>query len=217
MNKFVVLPCTSMEHDKTTDYKGAAVALGCASDMSLVLFFPVSNENASLINYVLEDKKEVDINTDILGVYQTMLDSWSAGESFLSGIIMDIGFDEEAQETVLTAKITLSSLRTGRLEGFVKVNFVHAVLLSVMEKLEIIVVDEILDKLIPHRNDDGEEMDEDGDEDEADSFPSPKENTTAKNSGKPGNTGKINKKDPQYPVDKDILEIARKIMGGKIK
>jgi len=200
MNKFLVFPCIKQENDK--GYNGPAVTLANASNMSFALFFPVSEENAALINYILEDKKDkkIDINTNVLGVYKTMLDSWRAGDRFLSGIVMDVATDPETEEEVIMVKLALSG-DDGGIDSIIKVNFTHAVFLAAMERKEILVTDELLSKLVP--KDENDENDEEEDSDVAE---------------KDNKQPKITKEESaKYPIDKDILNIAAKIMQGKIK
>ena len=189
MNKFLVFPCIKQEDEK--GYNGPAVTLACASNISFALFFPISEENANLINYILEDKedKKIDMDTSILGIYKTMLDSWRAGYRFLSGILMDVLTDTE--EEIIAVKLILSD-ESGSIDSIIRVNFTHAVILAAMERKEILVTAELLDKIMPDESDDDEDEDI-------------KENDDSK----------ANK--TKYPVDKDILEIAKKIMQGKIK
>ena len=203
MYKFIVLPCSEAtpKDDSSPKYQGPVVPLGCPSDMSLVLFFPIDEKNASIVNYLLSESKEedYDFNSDVLGLYQTMLDSWTAGDRFLSGIIMEAVYSETMKENVVSVKIMLSSNRTGRIEGFVKVNFAYAIILAAMEKIEITIDKELIDRLMPSG-----EMDDDDDDDE-----------------QPLGTkldDKVDKKKNQsYPVDENILEIAKGIMSGRIK
>jgi len=210
MSKFVVLPCSNIEDDKSIDYDGHVVALASSSDVDLMVFFPVSMENARLINYVLEDENPYDINTDVLGVYQTMLDSWISGDSFLSGIIMDTIYSEEIEDNVVSVRLLLSSNRTGRIEGLVRVNFIHSIILAAMEKVEIIIDDDLLDRLIPGRSKDMEEYledDEDDEEMEDEELPEMPPEKKDKNSVR---------KDA-YPVDQNLIETARRIIGGKLR
>jgi len=169
--------------------------------MSLVLFFPIDEKNASIVNYLLSESKEedYDFNSDILGLYQTMLDSWTAGDRFLSGIIMEAVYSETMKENVVSVKIMLSSNRTGRIEGFVKVNFAYAIILAAMEKIEITIDKELIDRLMPSG-----EMDDDDDDDEQ-SLGTKLDDKVDK------------KKNQSYPVDENILEIAKGIMSGRIK
>ena len=201
MNKFLVFPCIKQEEGD--GYNGPAVTLACASDISLALFFPISEENAALINFVLDEKKEkkIDLNTNILGVYKTMLDSWRAGDRFLSGILMDVIFDTETEEEVIAVKLMLSD-EDGNVDSVIKVNFTHAIFLAAMDRKEILITNELLNKLVP--KDDVEEEEEE--EEDSDII---EDNKTSK---------KLSKEErKKYPVDKDILDIAKKIMQGKIK
>ena len=203
MNKFLIFPCIKQEDGK--GYNGPVVTLACASNISFALFFPVSEENAALINFVLEEKKDKkpDINTNILGVYKTMMDSWRAGERFLSGILMDVVFDTATEEEVITVKLLLSD-EDGNIDSVTKVNFTHAVLIAAMERKEIIVSDDLLDKLMP--KDEREECED------CDGCGECEEDSDVADTKKPNK--EENKK---YPIDKDILDIAKQIMQGKIK
>jgi len=171
--------------------------------MSLVLFFPIDEKNASIVNYLLSEEKDCDFNSDVLGLYQTMLDSWTAGDRFLSGIIMESVYSEIMKENVVSVKIILSSHRTGRIEGFVKVNFAYAIILAAMEKIEITIDKELIDRLMPS----GEMDDDDDDYDDDDERPL----------GTKLDDKVDKKKNQSYPVDENILEIAKGIMSGRIK
>ena len=181
MNKFEVIKCIDVNEN---DYDGPCVIMACSSDPSFMLFFPVTKENAKIINYVLKDNSKYDINTNILGIYKTMVNSWKAGDRFLSGIIMDTFYNEEAKEEVLLIRLALSD-QDGNLDSLVHVNFLHAILLAAMEGVDIIVSDKLLAKMIPD------------DENSENDYRS-KTNT-------------------HFPEDKKIVDIAKKIMGGKIK
>jgi len=201
MYKFIVLPCSEAipKEGSSPEYQGPVIPLGCPSDMSLVLFFPIDEKTASIVNYLLSEEEDGDFNSDVLGVYQTMLDSWTAGDRFLSGIIMETVYSETMKENIVSVKIMLSSHRTGRIEGFVKVNFAYAIILAAMEKIEIIIDKELLDRLMPN----GEMDDDDEDEDDERSLDTKLDN-------------KVDKK-KNYPVDENILKIAKEIMSGRIK
>lgn len=191
MNKFLVFPC--IKQDTKEGYSGPVVSLASASNISFVLFFPISEDSASLINYVLEKPPEKQtINAgSVLGIYKTMLDSWSAGDRFLSGILMDTEYDEESKQEVINVKLIISD-EHGSVDSVVKTNFVHAMLLAAMERKEILVSNELLSKLLPKSK-----LDEDDEE--------VSETESSKN---------VKNK---LPVDKEILEIAKRIMSGKIK
>lgn len=179
MNKFQVIKCIEVHE---TDYEGTCVILACSSDPSFMLFFPITKDNAKTINYVLKDNSKYDINTNILGIYQTMIDSWTSSDRFLSGIIMDSVYNEEVKEDTLVIRLALSD-QDGNLDSLVHVNFLHAILLAAMEAVDIIVSDKLLAKMIPESD-----------------RPNEKRHSSA-----------------HFPEDKKIVDIAKKIMGGKIK
>lgn len=188
MNKFLVFPCIKQSNDN--GYTGPVVTLACASNVSFVLFFPMSEENAKLINYILEHKpSEYTTHLNIIGIYKTMLDSWEAGGRYLSGISLDTEFDQGSKEETISVKLIISD-EDGSVDSLIKVNFIHAVLLAAMERKEVLVSNDLLNKLMPQQE--NEEDDEDQE--------TPTEN-----------------KNQKFPVDKDILDIAKKIMSGKIK
>jgi len=154
----------------------------CITDPSFVLFFPLSRDNAKIINFVLKDDSKYDINTNILGIYKTMINSWEATDRYLSGIIMDTIYSEEVEEEVLTVRLALAD-KEGKLDSLVHVSFLHSVLLAAMEGVDIIVSDKLLSKMVPEES--------------------------KENAGKSS--------PPHFPEDKKIVDIARKIMGGKVK
>ena len=206
MNKFLVFPCIKQEAIEGREgYSGPVVSLGNASNISFVLFFPVSEENASLINYVLEkppSKQKINAGS-VLGIYKTMIDSWSAGERFLSGILMDMEYDEEIEQEVINVRLVISDDH-GSIDSVVKTNFIHAILLAAMERKEVLVSNELLSKLLPKTQDDEmdeEDMDDIENEENEENIKDVKEVKDVK----------------KLPVDKEILEIAKQIMSGKIK
>lgn len=180
MNRFTVIKCTDVNED---GYKGSCVIMASSTDPSFMLFFPINKENAKTINYVLKDNSQFDINTNILGIYRTMIDSWYNSDRFLSGIIMDTIYDEELDDEVLMIRLALSDTN-GNLDSLVYVNFLHAILLAAMEKVDVIVSDKLLAQMMP--------------DDEKDENPA-------------------TRPAPHFPEDKKIVDIAKKIMGGKTK
>jgi len=185
MNRFEIVPCMEV---KENGYSGPCVMLACVTDPSFVLFFPVSSENAKIINFVLkEDETKYDINTSVLGIYKTMVESWKLGDRYLAGVIMDTVFNEEFKDDVLSIRMVLCD-HNGELDSLVYVNFVHAMLLAAMEQTKIIVSEKLLSKMMS------------GSDDEED-----------------GKKTKNNKSKHNFPEDKKIVEIAKKIMSGKIK
>lgn len=182
MNKFRIIKCMDV---KENGYNGTCVVMSCLSNPSFLLFFPVSKENAKIINYVLKDKTDYDINTNVIGIYRTMIDSWEAGDRFLSGIIMDTAYSEESKDEIIMIQFALVD-QDGRMDSLVYVNFLHAVLLSCLEKIDVIVSDKLLSKMMPDSEDQENE------------------------------SKKVNNSH-NFPEDKKIVDIAKKIMNGKIK
>ena len=185
MNKFIILSCIDV---KENDYDGPCIVLGCISDPSFMLFFPISEENAKVITYVLEGNDDYDINTNILGIYRTMVNSWQASDRYLSGIIMDAVYDKNVKDELLSIRLALSNQENGDLDSLVPVNFLHAVLLAAMERVEIIVSEKLLEQMMP--SSEKKERDE--------------------------RRGKNNKSE-HFPEDKALVDIAKKIMSGKVK
>jgi len=182
MNKFNVVKCIDM---KESDYDGPCVIMACASDPDFLLFFPINKENSKMINYVLDKNSKYDINTNILGIYKTMVDSWSASDRFLSGILMDATWDAEMKEDILSIRLAISD-RSGEIDSIVHVNFIHGILLGSMEDVGIIVSDRLLSKMMPDSEKDSKDKSK-------------------------------RKSPPHFPEDKKIVDIAKKIMSGKIK
>lgn len=186
MNRFEIVKCVDLKED---DYNGPSVVLACASDNDIMLFFPIAKENAKMISYVMDKDSKYDINTNILGIYKTMLDSWKAQDKFLSGVIMDSVYDPELKDDILLVRLALSDIN-GELDSLVNVNFFNAIILAAMEDLDVVICDNLLDKMIP------DDDDEDDDEEEC---------------------KKPKRKQPHFPEDKKIVDIAKKIMSGKTK
>ena len=147
LNKFYIIKA---EMSKNPDYNGPCVVMACAADNGFYLFFPINEESASIINYVLDDenKEKYDINTNILGIYKTMIDSWDASNRYLSGVLMDTYWDDEAEEDSLSISLAVSD-NHGEIDGLVPVNFLHAVVLASMEKVAFIIDDKLITKMMP--------------------------------------------------------------------
>lgn len=110
---------------------------------------------------------------------------------------MDTELDSESKEEIISAKLIVSNEK-GLLDSIVRVNFVNAVTLAAMERQEILVSAELLAKLSPNKDEDEENDEDENYENEEDYM------------------GKQDK-NKKYPVDKDILEMAKKIMSGTVK
>ena len=194
MNKFLVFPCVVKENND--GYNGPVITLICEATTGLAIFFPVSEENAKIINTVLEKPaNKLDINVgNIIGIYKTMVDSWNSGGRFLSGISMDAEFDQNDKTEIIAVRVIISNVKGGYVENVIKVNFIHAIIIAAMYKFEIVVSKDLLEKLLPQMNKDNEDDNNDG------------------------NNKRIEKIDyKKFPKDKQILKIAKKIMNGKIK
>jgi len=193
MNKFGILDCVEVDEN---GYKGPCVILVCISEPNFMLFFPVSKENSDVINYVLKEEGEYDVNTNVIGIYKTMIDSWNSSDRYLSGIIMDVVYDKELKDDVLMIRLALAN-DEGNLDSLVHVSFLHAILLTAMEGSEIIVGDKLMEQMMPSEFNDNE--------------------NNENNENEEKETKKNKTKTPEFPGDKKIVDIARKIMSGKIK
>lgn len=182
MNKFVVFPCVN--HEGSENYNGHVVSMANTTNVHFMLFFPIAEAYANLINFLLKDDKNTNANFQILSVYQTMLDSWKAGDRYLSGIIMDMKYDESLEDDIISPTLVICDAM-GNLDAILDVNFVHAVMLAAMERKEIIVTEALLSQLVPNDEDDEDDEDEEDDDDNP------------------------------FPVDKQILDIAKSIISGK--
>jgi len=183
MNKFLVLPCFAQTEED--GHQGTVVSLSNVSNPSFMLFFPFDQEYAKLINIVLKKEEEAS-KTDlhILSTYQTMVNSWKAGDRYLSGIVLDYEYDEELEEEIIAPTLVICD-SNGNVDALLKVNFVQSVILAALERKEMIVTDDLLQSLLPD-----EESEEAIEEDE---------------------------EKAKFPIDRQILDIAKEIMTGKGK
>lgn len=206
MNKFKVYSCMSFteEEDREAidlDYDGPVVAMGSTEDPNLMVFFPTNNENSSIINSVIEKEnggdndQEIMENMSTLSIYKTMTDSWRASGNFLSGIIIDAVYDKECDEDVISVRFVMSNSNSGAVEGLVSVSFIHAVLISVMEKVDIILNDNLLELLLPQVYGNDDVLDEDFEDEALGLSDSSKGNDSS-----------------NFPEDKGVLEIAKQIL-----
>lgn len=157
MNKFLVFPCIDRERDEDDEYKGKVVSFANSTNISFMLFFPIADQYANLINYSLNKESNPSLDMQLFSVYQTMLDSWKAGDRYLSGILFDLEFDEEYSEEIIAPSLIISDAM-GNVDAILKVNFVHAVMLAAMERKEVMVTNELLNQLLPMDEDDDEEF-----------------------------------------------------------
>ncbi len=215
MNRFTLYPCVVQKGKEEDDYSGPLAALASLTSEQIVLFFPISEENASLVNFLLKDenRKKININQDIVGVYKTMIESWKSGDRHISGIILDARFNVELQEEVIDASIILIDVN-GNLDSVVKTNMVHAIVVAAIEEIELYVSNELFEKLNPGEPQDpfekalneGEE-DDDGDDDDDDDGKKPPKPLPS------SGLSKLSEK--QFPNDANLIKIVRQIMSGK--
>jgi hypothetical protein len=184
------MPCIDQSEVNEGGPEGLVLPLASEIQNNCVLFFPISDEVGSLINHLLEAEETDAQQLHMIEVFKTMISTWRSGERFLSGIFVDKVFDADNDEDVIHVNLILSSVNDGFIEAVIKVNFVHAIIIAVLEGVDIMISNELLAKLLPDAL--GEEESDDDFDDQLDD----------------GNV---------YPVDEDILNIAKKIMGGKIK
>ena len=184
MNKFMIVSCVELDKSEN-GYGGPAIVLGCVADPSLVLFFPIPQDKGDMLNYLLKEG-DYNINTEIIGLYKTMLDSWMAGNRFLSGIILDCVYDEETDDEIMNVEFVLSNRSSGLIESVVPVSFVNSMILAAMQGLEVIVTMKLFNKLLPD------------DEEEDDNEEEVEDNKNA------------------FPEDIEILDIVKGIMDGKL-
>ena len=170
-------------------YEGNVVALACTSDPSLVLFFPVSPDVVEKMNEAIGSENQLDIGT--FGIYKTMVDSWSATDKYLSGIIIDVIYDKEMDDDIMDVKLVLSDTNNGCINSLVSIDFINAIFLSILERMNILLSDALLSKLMPVFE---EQVESEND------------------------IGNIDKVDDGVSEDKkEILDIVKQIMGGQVK
>lgn len=202
MNRFVLFPCV-VQKEETSGYSGPLASLISQTNTNLVLFFPISEENASIINYSLneENRKKINVNQDVIGVYKTMIESWKAGDRHISGVILDAKYDNDAKEHIIDASIIIIN-SDGNLDNVVKTNFVHAMVVVAIEDMEVYITDYLFNKLKPQENIEENDEEDDEDKDGPSKPPSPV-------------TPELPKQ--EFPIDQKIITIARQIMNGKVE
>jgi|SaaInlV_100m_DNA_2_1039680.scaffolds.fasta_scaffold09804_2 hypothetical protein len=194
MNRFHVHPCVPHAEISEEDVEGFVLPLASEIENNCILFFPVPDEDGILINHLLELDEAGQQQVELIEVFKTMIKTWKSGDRFLSGILLDSKYNAEIDEENLQVNVILSSGNDGFIEAVTKMNFIHAMIISVMEGIDIMVSDELLAKLVPDVF--GE------DEMEDDQFHEGLDGLEESN---------------EAPIDQNILDIAMKIMGGKIK
>lgn len=127
----------------------------------------LSNEDAnSIMKDITEGIDIIDNNKDlisienanegILGIYETMLESWSASNRFLSGILFNIERGEETDKVLISCKIILSG-DDGMVDCAFDANLMQALVLSTLLDAYIIFSEELLSFVTPVNDDDEKE------------------------------------------------------------
>lgn len=169
-------------------------------DENIALFFPIPEEDALVINFLIDPKENKDTNPNLklIGLYKTMADGFENSGTFISGVILD--FEAVNNEDLLYCNICLSSIDGGFVESIMKTSFSNAITLAAMIGMNIMVSESLIKKLIP---DDAEDPNQSAQTTE-DTLPEKKEK-------------KKKEEDKNFPKDKKIESIAKKIMNGKMK
>ena len=183
MNKFILFPCIKPEEENLFD--GYVVCLGSSRDLNLKVYFPIRDDYAELVNDILNGDEDKFNQHEILNIFTTMTSSWSSGDRFLSGIILDLKMNTD-NEPEMTVQILVAYIN-GILDSVVKTTFSNAMILAAMEDVPVFMTDALMSNLLPKGDDffnhDGNPQNEDG----------------------------------SKPLDKEILDIAKEIISGKIK
>jgi hypothetical protein len=194
MNRFQVTPCVNQSEISEDAPDGLVLPLASEIENNCMLFFPIPDDVAAVINCLLEREDAGPKELQLIEVFKTMTKTWRSGDRFLSGILLDSTYDSELDEEILQTHIVLSSINDGYIESVSKINFVHAMIISVLESVDIMVSNELISKLLPDIFGE-DELDDDQLNENIEDLDYPE----------------------SYPVDKDILKIVKNIMNGKIK
>jgi ankyrin repeat protein len=198
LRKFSIIACRKQENDNNY-----MVGITPSDDENIALFFPIAEEDALVINFLIDPKenKETNPNLKLIGLYKTIADGFENSGTFISGVILD--FESLNGEDLLYCNLCLSLLEGGFVENIMKTSFSNAITLAAMIGMDIMVTDSLIKKLMPE---DPEQI---------------AGNINEKNekSEKPNKPEiKVEKKeDKKFPEDKNIKRIAKKIMNGKMK
>jgi hypothetical protein len=245
MNKFLVFPCITQAKE---NYSGHVVSLACTQNIDFVLFFPIPEKSAELINYTLDTKpNDFDYSLNCLNILSTMIGTWKTSDRFLSGIYMDSEYDPEKKENIIILKLIISDM-SGEIDAVVKIDFIYGILLAAMERKEIIISEDLLKKFTivssPSNSETNDNYDEDNNDEESlynaeDNIDEGDNINTedrrfleekhqqdmeafrkrmidmgySKQEDKPVANKPI--KNKKYPVDKNLLKIAKKILKKK--
>jgi hypothetical protein len=158
------------------------------------ILFPIPEEYALMINTIIKEFEEnqssrFDVNSNKLGVYMTMLQSWNKSGVFLSGFQIDftsVSAPNGGEVEVIDVSMILSSIADGYVEAIVEISFHNAAVLASILNLPLHLSDNLISKLTSAR--DGEEDGENEDN---------KSSQDLKN---------------KYPIEKGVIRIAKDLL-----
>lgn len=153
MNRFYPSKCLTHKDavGNKTGSDSLLLPLIMEKNSNYVLFFPVEDEVAEIINFIVDNEYDIygDDTTGELNVIEmvrTMKYSWDSLGNFISGIFMKEAYSEEVSDYTLDSNIILSS-EDGYVESIVKVGFVLSAILSLVDNIPIMIGDALLDRL----------------------------------------------------------------------
>lgn len=191
MKKFQLIQCVKQvkEENQLGNGEGYVVGLASFDDPNIIFYFPIPEEEAVMVNYLLDPEGEKDSkpNTKMLGLYNTMMEGFASSGTFVSASILNFEIDENKEE-ILYCISYLSNIDTGFLESTMITTFNNAIMFSAIKDMDIFITDELCEKIL----------------------------STLESSLEKAEKEEQDKK-KKFPKDKNIDKIAKKIMNGKIK
>ena len=153
MNRFYPSKCLTHKDavGNKTGSDSLLLPLIMEKNSNYVLFFPVEDEVAEIINFIVDNEYDIyDDDTtgelNVIEMVRTMKYSWDSLGNFISGIFMKEAYSEEVSDYTLDSNIILSS-EDGYVESIVKVGFVLSAILSLVDNIPIMIGDALLDRL----------------------------------------------------------------------
>ena len=156
MKKFIVCPCMKIKNEEeegNSKYTHCSV-LSCIEDPTIILMFPINSSDASLINYVLGvTEKQTAKNIEMLGLYDTMLNSWESSGIKLGGVYIAKYFNKEKNDEFIFTQLMMVS-QLGEIDGMIDTSFIHSVVLAALQDTRILIDEGLLATLLPDKIDD---------------------------------------------------------------
>lgn len=228
--RFKIKKCENhiVQDQNNNEYESPVLILNSFLDGSVVsLYFPVVLSVAKMIYYIFamknnktdEDNDDTDEDYDgdydnndetykenekefecseyeksvfhnNIITYQTMESIWLENGLFLSGFFIESSYSEELKIDIFNVYMILSNNITGHISSFIKTSFQNALFISALFDIDLIIGDDLLKKNAPEVFNQ-EFNDEDIEKDKNNNF--------------------IKNKSNEFPVDSDLLNIAKKI------